>query len=427
VLVLLLCLCTVALVVWSPRGFGPARAAGLGAALALLLGVVHWSDLLTVWHATWNATFTLVGLIVISLMLDEAGFFRFMALHVARWGGGSGRRLFVLLVLFTALVSALFANDGGVLILTPIALELAVSLGLARAATLALALAVGFVVDAASLPLTLSNLVNIVVADGFGIGFGRYAAVMLPVNGVAVLASLGVLLWLSGRSLPRRYDLAALPAPAGAIRSRGVVLTGWVLLPILLAGYLLAEPLGLPLCLVTGFGAAVLWIAAGRSRAFSSRQVLRAAPWNVVVFSLAMYLVVYGLRGAGWTALYARLAEWATVHGLAAGVFAVGGSVAALSAFLNNLPAVLFASLGLEQAHLAAPTREALAFAAIVGADIGPKLTPIGSLATLLWLSVLARRGLKVGWGEYFRAGVVLTPPVLLAALAALTLVLAAR
>lgn len=426
-LALILCLGTVALVVWSPRGLGPARAASLGALLALLLGVVHWPDLLTVWHATWNATFTLVGLIVISLLLDAAGFFRFLALHVARWGGGSGRRLFVLLVVFTALVSALFANDGGVLILTPIALELAASLGLARAATLALALAVGFVVDAASLPLTISNLVNIVVADQFGLGFGRYAAVMLPVNLVAVLASLGVLLWLSARSLPRRYDLRALPDPAGAIRSRGVVLTGWALLPLLLAGYPLAEPLHLPLCLVTGFGALLLWIVAGRSAAFSARRVLRQAPWNVVVFSLAMYLVVYGLRGAGWTGLYARLAEGAQSHGTAAGVFAVGTSVAALSAFLNNLPAVLFASLGLEQTGLAAPAREALAFAAIIGADIGPKLTPIGSLATLLWLSVLGRRGLKVGWGEYFRVGVVLTPPVLLAALAALVAVLAAR
>ncbi|WP_027483320.1 arsenical efflux pump membrane protein ArsB [Deinococcus pimensis] len=413
---------TVALVVLQPRRLPPALWAALGAVAALLLGVVRPADLGVVWHATWNATFTLVGLIAASLLLDEAGFFRWLALHVTRLGGGSGRRLFVLLVVFSALVTTLFANDGGVLILTPIALELARTLRLDRAATVAFALAVGFVVDVSSLPLTISNLTNIVVADAFGIPFHRYAAHMVPVDLVTVAVTLALLYALYARAVPRRYELADLPSPTSAVRSRGTVTAGLVLLPVVTLAYFLAEPLRVPLSAVTLGAAGLLWIVAGRSRHLSSRAVLRAAPWDVVVFALGMYLVVYGLRRAGLTDHVVRLAQWAAGHGDATLVFVTGTLVALLSAVMNNLPALLLVTLGLEQARLTDAARETAALAAVVGADVGPKLTPIGSLATLLWLHVLARRGVNVSWSEYVRAGLLLTPPVLIAALAALVL-----
>jgi arsenical pump membrane protein len=411
---------TVALVIWRPLGLGPARSATLGAAAALLTGVVHPGDLPAVWHATWNATLSLVGLIVLSLLLDAAGLFRWAALHVARWGGGSGRRLLALLVVFSALVAALFANDGGVLILTPIVLELAALLALDRAATLTVALAVGFVVDAASLPLTVSNLTNIIAADAFGLGFGPYAGVMVPVDVAVVLASLGTLLLVYGRTLPRRYDVGALPSPASAVKSWGVFRTGWLVTPLLLSGAFLAGHVGLPLCAVVGTCALLVWIVCARSGHVGSRAVLKSAPWNVVVFSLAMYTVVSGLRGAGVTGAYgAWLAGWAHRGALGA-VVAPGLSVAGLSAGLNNLPALLTAVLGIQGSGVGGHARQALVYGAVVGADIGPKLTPVGSLATLLWLHVLRGRGLSVSWSEYLRAGLVLTPPALLVGLAAL-------
>ena len=426
-LAVLIVLATVVLVIWQPRGFGPARAATLGAVVALAAGVIHLSDLPVLWHATWNATLTLVSLIVLSLLLDAAGFFRWAALYVARWGGGSGRRLFVLLTLFSALVAALFANDGGVLILTPITLELAAVLGLPVAGTLAFALAVGFVVDAASLPLTISNLTNIIAADSFSLGFGGYARVMLPVDLAVVAACVLVLLAMYGRVLPRRYDLAALDTPASAVRSWGVFRAGWAAVPLLLLGAFFAESSGVPLCAVVGAAALLVGVVAARSGAVSTRQILRAAPWNVVAFSLAMYAVVYGLRGAGVTGVYGSWLAGVAAHGTLPAVLASGLSVAGLSAGLNNLPALLTAVLGVQGSGVSGHVRQALVLGSIVGADIGPKLTPIGSLATLLWLHVLRGRGLNVSWGQYFRAGVRLTPPVLMVGLLALWLVLAQR
>ena len=93
---------TIVLVIWQPRGLGVGWSASMGAVLALIFGVVHVSDIPLVWSIIWNATGTFVALIIISLLLDEAGFFAWAALHVARWGQGSGKRLFAFMVLLGA-------------------------------------------------------------------------------------------------------------------------------------------------------------------------------------------------------------------------------------------------------------------------------------------------------------------------------------
>src|SRR3546814_7967045 len=150
---LLIFVATIVLVVWQPKGLGVGWSAMAGAALALLTGVVELADIPTVWGFVWNATFTFIAVIIISLLLDEAGFFEWAALHVARWGRGSGRRLFALLVLLGAAMAALFANDGAALILTPIVIALLLALKFSLAATLALVMAAGFIADTASLQI----------------------------------------------------------------------------------------------------------------------------------------------------------------------------------------------------------------------------------------------------------------------------------
>jgi len=422
ILASLLFAATLLLVVWQPRGLGIGWSASLGAALALAAGLVQPGDVAAVWRIVWNATATLIAIIVISLVLDRAGFFEWCALHVARWGGGSGRRLFVLIVLLGAAVSALFANDGAALILTPIIMEMMLALGLGASATLAFVMAAGFIADAGSLPLIVSNLVNIVSADFFGIGFGRYAQVMTPVYLASVAASLAVLLALYRRAIPRRYDAARLPAPAGAIRDRATFRAGWAVLALLLAGFFGLEPLGVPVSAVAAAGAACLVLVAGRGHVVGTRRIAREAPWHIVVFSLGMYLVVYGLRNAGLTAWLAALLDRCADYGVWGAALGTGAISAVLSSLMNNLPAVLAGALAVADTQAGGAVREAMVYANVIGADLGPKLTPIGSLATLLWLHVLARKGLVITWGHYLRVGAILTPPVLLAALAALAL-----
>src|SRR5690554_7634691 len=134
---------TLVLVIWQPRGLGIGWSALGGAVVALLVGVVQWADVGVVWDIVWDATFTFVALIVISLILDEAGFFAWAALHVARWGGGSGRRLFPLTIILGAAIAAVFANDGAALLLTPIVLAILLRLDFPPTAALAFTVACG--------------------------------------------------------------------------------------------------------------------------------------------------------------------------------------------------------------------------------------------------------------------------------------------
>ena len=421
-LALLIFIATIVLVIWQPKGLGVGWSASLGAALALLTGVVSVSDILTVWGFVWNATFTFVAVILISLVLDEAGFFEWAALHVARWGGGSGRRLFVYLVLLGAAVAALFANDGAALILTPIVIAMLLALKFSPAATLAFVMGAGFIADTASLPLVVSNLVNIVSADYFDIGFGAYASVMFPVNLVSVAATLVVLLWFFRRDIPATYDATQLRAPASAIVDRATFNAGWIVLALLLVGFFGLERLGVPISAVAGAGALALLAVAAKGHRISTRKVVREAPWQIVVFSLGMYLVVYGLRNNGLTDDLSQLLDCFAGHGLWAATFGTGLLTAFLSSVMNNMPTVLVGALSIDASQAEGAVREAMVYANVIGSDLGPKFTPIGSLATLLWLHVLARKGIRITWGYYFRVGVILTLPVLLATLAALVL-----
>lgn len=413
---------TLTLVIWQPKGLGVGWSASLGAFIALAVGAVSLQDIPTVWAIIWNATATFIAVIIISLLLDEAGFFEWAALHVARWANGSGYRLFAFCVLLGAAVSALFANDGAALILTPIVMSMLLALRFSPAATLAFVMAAGFIADTASLPLVVSNLVNIVSADYFGLGFAEYASVMVPVNLVSVMATLLVLFLFFRRDIPQQYAIAALKKPSEAIQDRATFKVGGGVLLALLVGLFALEPLGIPISAVAAVCAVVLFTVAARGQRISTRRVLREAPWQVVVFSLGMYLVVYGLKNAGLTDLLTQVLDRLAQGGLWSAAIGTGLIAALLSSVMNNMPSVLVGALSIQASGAEGLVREAMIYANVIGCDLGPKITPIGSLATLLWLHVLARKGVRITWGYYFKTGLLLTLPVLLITLSALAL-----
>ncbi|KSW24220.1 MULTISPECIES: arsenic transporter [unclassified Pseudomonas] len=413
---------TLILVIWQPKDLGVGWSAALGAIIALAAGTVSLHDIPTVWAIVWNATATFIAVIIISLLLDEAGFFEWAALHVARWANGSGYRLFAFCVLLGAAVSALFANDGAALILTPIVMSMLLALRFSPAATLAFVMAAGFIADTASLPLVVSNLVNIVSADYFGLGFAEYASIMVPVYLASVAATLLVLFLFFRRDIPRQYALDALKEPKAAIHDRATFIVGWWTLLVLLVGLFALEPLGIPVSVVAAVCAAILFAVAAHGHRISTRRVLREAPWQVVVFSLGMYLVVYGLKNAGLTDILTHLLDRLAEQGLWSAAIGTGLLSALLSSVMNNMPSVLVGALSIQASSAEGLVREAMIYANVIGCDLGPKITPIGSLATLLWLHVLERKGMRITWVYYFRVGTLLTLPVLLITLSALAL-----
>jgi arsenical pump membrane protein len=403
-----------------PWGISIGWSASVGGALALALGIVTWGNVIEVTSIVWDATLTFVALVLISLVLDAIGFFRWAALTIAHRAGKSGMRLFFLLTLLGAAVAMLFANDGAALILTPLVYEEAKLLKISTKATLAFIMASGFIADTTSIPLVVSNLVNIISADYFHWGFVTYAVRMMPVDLVALGSSVGALWLVFHRDVPRVVDTDGLPPAASAVSDPRVFRAAWYLLPLLMGGYVLSQLFHWPVALFAGAAAAVLLVLAWSSPAVAVGRVVKESPWNIVVFSLGMYVVVFGLNNIGLTRFLAGIFTHLARHGLGAGVLGVGIISGVFSAVANNLPAVLANALAVHQAQVDPVMRTAMGFANVIGSDLGPKMTPIGSLATLLWLHVLNRRGVKISWGYYIRIGLMLTVPVLLVTLTGL-------
>lgn len=413
---------TITFVIWQPKGLGIGWSATAGAVLALIFGVISFQDIPIVWNIVWNATATFVAVIIISLLLDESGFFEWAALHVAKWGGGKGKLLFSYIVLLGATVAALFANDGAALILTPIVIAMLLALGFNKGTILAFVMAAGFIADTASLPLIVSNLVNIVSADFFNIGFTEYASIMVPVDIAAIIATLAMLHWFFRKDIPKQYDVTKLSEPTLAIKDMTTFKTGWLVLVLLLIGFFVLEPLGIPISAIAAIGALILWVIAARGHTINTKKVLRGAPWQIVIFSLGMYLVVYGLRNAGLTDYLSEMLNYLADKGLWVATIGTGFITAFLSSIMNNMPTVLIGALSIEGSEASGLIQQAMVYANVIGADLGPKITPIGSLATLLWLHVLSQKNMTITWGYYFKTGIIMTIPVLIVTLVALVL-----
>lgn len=420
---------TLILIIWQPRGLDIGFSAVGGALVALATGIVTLQDVSTVWGLIWNTSFTLIALAIISRLLDEAGFFWWLAVMVAHLGLGRGRLLFTLVLLLGALVTALLANECTALIWTPTVIEILLLLGMSPRGTLAFVFATGFIAHAASAVLPVSNLVNLISVDYFKISFLRYVMVMLPVNFVAIATSLGVLWFYFNREIPHTYSLAHLPPPASVIRDPLVGKWSFAILGLLLVGYFFAEPLLIPVSCISAIAALVMVALAGRwfnrhdTALIKTQNVLYEAPWQVILLMLGMYSVVIGLYKADLTVLLSQCFEHLSRWGLTVSAIGTGFLATLLSGVINNLPAVLINQLAIQDATGIDPTiREAMVYANLVGCTLGAAITPIGSLSTLLWLKILTRKGVEITWGQYIRMALILTVPVLFVSLLSLAI-----
>lgn len=408
----------IVLMLARPRGLNEAWAVLAGAVAMLLAGAVGVPELPGIVDQTADVLLFLAGMMILTGIADRAGVFETLAESVARLARGNGRALYVLVFLLGAAITATLSLDVTVITLTPVVYALTKRRGLAP---LPFMFACTFVANTASLVFPMSNLTNLLLYEPLGLRFAEFTATMWLPNAVALLTNLVVFLRLFRKDIP-----AAIPAivPNEADLSlplashpadRWAMLSGAALAITLLALFACGWE-GYPLWWASLAGAILVLAAAVATRRITLQQLGDDLSLPLFVFVIAMTTLVRGIENTWLDGFHVAVPDsaFATVIG-GVTVGAVGSNI------VNNIPMTVLARSVLET--LPGAQQPTLAFATLVGTNIGPALTTYGSLATMLWLTLVRKRGMDVTTRHYLRISVITVPIVLLTTTLALWIV----
>jgi len=407
---------TLALVILKPRGRSEALWTALGAAALLGLGLVTPRDVVAVTLSGKGALLFLLALLLLSALVEASGFFEWAAMHAARRARGDGRTLYRNVFVLGAAVTMALSLDTTAVMLTPLVLAFVARLGLPPRPYV---IACAFVANTGSLLLPISNLTNLLFVETFDLGFARFAGRMALPQIVALAATYGLCRLHFRAELPARFDASLLDQPTAAIAHRGYFRASVAVLGLVFAGYFVAavahvEPY------VVAFGGVAILLGYGLATRSVAPRLLLGLSWDLFPFVIGLFVVVRSVENLGVASL---AAGWLQRHAgapLTAMVASSAGTALAANA-MNNLPAALVARSAIADAHAG----EAAIYGALLGANIGPNVVPFGSLATMLVLGIARKKGQPVGGMEVLKAGIWMTPLVLLAAIGALALTFA--
>ncbi len=413
---------TLVLMIKRPRGIKLGYAAGIGAVASLLLGTVSLGQAAESFLDIWDAALAFIGIVAFSVILDAMGFFKWAALKVVKAARGSGLRLYIYISLLTAAVSILFANDSAVLILTPIVLEIISQLKIDGKGRLAYLFAAGLIADTAAMPLITSNPINILSADFFGYTFIDHLIFMAPIAVATITSSLAIVYLMFRKKIPKSYDTTAVDILAWSSPIKPQLLK--VCIATLVAidvGYVAASMARIPVSAVICSGAVFLLavymaslngeIIRGERKGLKS--LARDINWDIVIFMLAIFIVVEGLANAGITEILSSALLQASSLPSVLSVFVPSIIVTIGASFMNNWPMTILGLVSIEGiAATVALNGEALTtlvFSNIIGNNLGPHFFPLGSLAILMWLEIMKRKGVNISLKSYLKVGAVLS------------------
>ena len=422
---------TLFLMIKRPFGLRLGYAAGIGAAASLLLGTVSLGQAAESFLNIWDAALAFLGIVALSVTLDAMGFFKWAALRVVRLAGGSGLRLFLYISLLTAAVSILFANDSAVLILTPIVLEVVTCLGIDQKGKLAYLFSAGLMADTAAMPLITSNPINILSADFFKYSFIDHLIFMGPVAVATIFSSLLLFYLFFRKRIPKAYNME----DADNLIKEEPAITPSLLRIILAtlaavdAGYVLTSLNRFPVSIVICSGAAFLvvvywftlkWNGSDTGEKKSLVGLAKDINWDIVLFMFSIFLVVQGLETAGIANLLAAVLSAASKLPSALGIFAPSMVITIGASFINNWPMTILGLLSIQHIGATGNSLTGLIFSNIIGNNLGPHFFPLGSLAIIIWLETMKRKGVTISLKEYLKVGAVLS--ILQVAVASLVL-----
>jgi arsenical pump membrane protein len=396
-----------------PFRWNEAVIAMAGAAVLLLLGLITPVDACLTLMRDWNTFLFFLGMMALSALAEVAGLFDWLAVQAARLAGQSAARLFLNVFLLGTLISMVLSNDATALILTPIVYVLVTKL---RLPVLPYLFACTFIADTASFLLPVSNPINIIITSRFPLDLWTFLRLLFLPSLVAIVTNIGLFYLLYRKQLKGAFDIQRLPSAEQATKHKAYFRYTCGVLAAVAVAYVIASAIQWPLSLIALSGAALLLFGGLSWRRTSLRQTASRISWSIFGFIAGMFIVVRAIEDTGLTTM---LGNWliSLSGGTSFGAVIVGTAGAAVGTnLINNVPmaVVMVSALGGIQ-HASPVIQHGFIAATIFGCDLGPNLTTVGSLATVLWLLILRQRNVDVSGLDYFKVGVVVTPLMLLA------------
>jgi arsenical pump membrane protein len=369
------------------------------AALLVAVGAVSWSAARDALGELGPTVGFLAALLVLAEGCRRDGLFEALGGLMALRARGSPRRLLALVFAVAAAITAVLSLDATIVLLTPVVFATAARL---RTSPRPHVYACSHLANSASLLLPVSNLTNLLAFHASGLSFTRFAGLMvLPTAAVIAVEWAGISRFFA-------IDLGR-PRPAAAPPGEPTALPRFPLtvLALTLAGFALSSLAGIAPVWVAAAGAVAITAPALARRATTPGALVLAAEPSFLVFVLGLGVIVRAASDNGLTsAAETLLPSGDTLPSL----LLIAAISAVLANLVNNLPATLML------VPVAAPAGSAAILAVLVGVNVGPNLTYVGSLATLLWRRVLHVEDHSVELGEFVRLGALTVPAGIVAA-----------
>ena len=384
-----------------------------GAAALLLLGLIRPADAALTLLRDWNTFLFFLGMMGLSAMAEAAGLFDWLAMQAARFAAQSAKRLFLNVFLLGTAITMIFSNDATALILTPVVYVLVTKL---RLPVLPYLFACTFIADTASFLLPISNPINIIVMSRYPLPLLTFLRLLFLPCLVVIAINFGIFFLLYRSQLKGTFNLNRLPSSAGVIKHPVYFRYTLCVLAIVAPSYVIASALQFPLSVVAITGALLLLGGALHWKRTTLMEAGKGISWSIFGFIAGMFIVVRAIEDTGLTVKFGTLLLRLSGGG-SFGVVMVGAFGSALGTnLINNVPMAVVMNSALGSAQYAAPAiRNGFVAATIFGCDLGPNLTTVGSLATILWLLILRERDVEISGLDYFKVGVVVTPLMLFA------------
>jgi arsenical pump membrane protein len=420
---------TMILIFFRPKEMNEAIPASIGAVIVLLSGSVSMEDLLDIGSKVNGAAITILATIVMAIVLESFGLFYWTAVLLLKKSNGSGARLFWLTLLLCFLMTLFFNNDGSILITTPILILILRHLGLKNHQKIPYLLSGALIATAASAPIGVSNIVNLIALKIVGMDLYEQTAMMFIPSTLGLLFLSLALYVVFLKDIPKKIPLYSDNHPLQQhplshplkgqtkdyfMKQKKLMINMLIFVFLIRASLFIASYFGISISLVSVIGSIILLVWRWYYLRVNPKDMLTKTPWHILIFAFMMYVIIYGLHNIGLTNIILThitpLVEGSLMHAS----LTMGILLSVMSNLFNNHPALMIGTLALTEMGLEPIVLKTVYMANIIGSDIGSLLLPIGTLATLIWMHILKKNKIKITWSKYVKVTLLVIPPTLI-------------